>query len=635
MNVISLSTGNKLAGRYRVLRKLGEGSFAETFLAEDELLPNGFRCVVKKLKTAVEEASRLQVAKRLFDLEAHSLHRLGSHTQVPQLFAHFEEDREFYLVEEYIQGSSLYQELASGQRWSEGYTINLLQDILEVLKFVHQKQVIHRDIKPSNIIRRIQDGKLVLIDFGAVKQVPHQAFGENGSAVTQTVIVGTPGYMPGEQLLGSPRMSSDVYAVGVLAIYALTGLNPALGQLPSDESTAELVWHDRANVSPELTAILDKMTAYDFRQRYPSATEAFEAIHALARCRPTDAPTRLKETSGSIEIPTNLSEGAALDSGMAVDSKPKRIFINLQTLGGVIGNVLGGNPALSSNNILEKTAIQPLEPMAIGTVAASGVSFDPLAGTEVVASPVSRRSFQSKLAILGGIGMVALGAIATIASPHIGLLCQAFNNCPVEAINDSRFGTAGDSAKSVLMGVKEIQPLSEIERAAKPLEPSKKQLPMIDTDQVTSNRPKPKVSPSAAISPPGKAEGTQSVSSTAKPTPAQVQSPSRSRNPALKPAVKRNKTQNKSSSTKRTKPIPSQPIATVKPAAKPKRSKPKPPIDTPAKKVVPTQPQRAYSGESGTKTDRGSAKSAEDPPKFKQTTRHNPNSSGNRKRRDS
>jgi eukaryotic-like serine/threonine-protein kinase len=365
MDTMSLSTTDKLAGRYRVLQKLGEGCFAETFLAEDELLPDAFRCVVKKLKTAFSEEDKQQIAKRLFDSEAHSLHRLGFHGQIPQLFAHFEENNNLYIVEEYIQGTSLYHELSKGQRWSEDYVLKLLMDLLEVLKFVHQKQVIHRDLKPSNIIRRARDGRLVLIDFGAVKQVSNQILDNDNSVVTHTVVVGTPGYMPGEQLLGNPRKSSDVYAVGMLAISALTGLNPARGELPVDEFTAELLWHNQANVSPELMTILDKMVAYDFRQRYPSAKEAFEAIQSLTRSRQFDAPTVLKEASGTIEIPADHGEGSPIQSGYVPafkgkpDSKTGTVIINLKSLGSTILNRVGGNsllPPPPSRQVIDQTA---------------------------------------------------------------------------------------------------------------------------------------------------------------------------------------------------------------------------------------------------------------------------------------
>jgi serine/threonine protein kinase len=292
MEPMTLSIGYKVASRYRIIDKLGEGSFAETYLAGDEHCL-GYHCVVKKLKTGVEEESRLQITKRLFESEAKTLQQLGSHGQIPKLLAHFEENAEFYLVEEYIEGISLYHELATEQQWDEGYVLNLLQDILEVLCFVHYKGHIHRDVKPSNIIRRYQDGKLVLIDFGAVKQITNQVLDENNLAA-YTVIMGTPGYMPSEQLRGNPRMSSDIFAVGMIALYALTGLNPALGQLPEDDQTAEIIWRDRAPISPELAAILDRMVAYDFRQRYPSAQEALDAIHSLMLDRQNDTPTVVK-----------------------------------------------------------------------------------------------------------------------------------------------------------------------------------------------------------------------------------------------------------------------------------------------------------------------------------------------------
>jgi serine/threonine protein kinase len=531
METISLSSGNKLAGRYRVLQKLGEGSFAETFLAEDELLPDSFRCVIKKLKTGVEEDSKLQIAKRLFDAEARTLHQLGSHIQIPQLLAHFEEDSEFYLVEEYVQGGSLYQELAAGQKWSEGYVIKLLQDILEVLSFVHQKQVIHRDIKPSNIIRREHDGKVVLIDFGAVKQVTNQVVDDNSMASPHTVIVGTPGYMPGEQLRGSPRTSSDVYAVGMIAIYALTGLNPALGQLPEDDATAEILWHEHTAISPELTAILDKMVAYDFRQRYPSATEALDAMHALRLHRQEDAPTILKEASGPIGIPggsgitpaprtTGSAGSGSTGATGSVGSAPRNsgIIINTSAMGSGIGSSVGsgvgnsgignsgpgsgvgnsgigsgignaGNSGIPPQNViqlgagaLEQTSIGPIEPMTpttMGTYAVSDAPPAQVAKAATVAPAGKRRRLNLKLLALGGAGVVALGAIATLASPNIEPICKALNNCSAEVTYNSLYETARDSAESALTAVKGAKSLGDLEKASGQLQKSVQQLTKI------------------------------------------------------------------------------------------------------------------------------------------------------------
>jgi serine/threonine-protein kinase len=163
-----------LAGHYQIVRHLGGGGFGQTFLAKDSHLPGEPLCVVKQLKPKAADNATLEMAKRLFNREAQTLYRLGDHDQLPRLLAHFEQDDEFYLVQEYIEGQPLDRELAERTQLSEASVIPLLQDILEVLVFVHQQNVIHRDIKPANLIRRSKDGKIVLIDFGAVKEVSAQ-----------------------------------------------------------------------------------------------------------------------------------------------------------------------------------------------------------------------------------------------------------------------------------------------------------------------------------------------------------------------------------------------------------------------------------------------------------------------------
>jgi serine/threonine protein kinase len=221
------------------------------------------------------------MARRLFDTEARVLYQLGNHPQVPSLLAHFEENQEFYLAQEYIEGSRLSSQIEEGKPWSETRVVLLLQEILEILAFVHGQQVIHRDIKPSNLIRRHQDGKLVLIDFGAVKQVSSSPLVDAETGATNlTVAIGTHGYMPNEQYAGKPRFSSDIYAVGMLGIRALTGVHPQ--KIQEDPLTSELSWHSHAvSVSSALTEVLDRMVRYDFRDRYPTATEALAALQNL------------------------------------------------------------------------------------------------------------------------------------------------------------------------------------------------------------------------------------------------------------------------------------------------------------------------------------------------------------------
>ncbi len=270
-----------LGGRYQILRRLGSGGFSRTFLVSDLHLPNHPRCVIKQLKVQDKDTGTLDMARRLFGTEARVLYQLGNHPQIPALLAHFEEKREFYLAQEYIEGSRLSRQIEEGKPWSETRVVLLLQEVLEILAFVHRQQVIHRDIKPSNLIRRHRDGKLVLIDFGAVKQVSTSPLMDAETGATNlTVAIGTHGYMPNEQYAGKPRFSSDVYAVGILGIRALTGIAPQ--KLDEDPVTSELDWRKQApSVSSSLAHVLDMMVRYDFRDRYPTAQEALEALQNL------------------------------------------------------------------------------------------------------------------------------------------------------------------------------------------------------------------------------------------------------------------------------------------------------------------------------------------------------------------
>ena len=260
-----------LVGRYEIIRELGGGGFAITFLAKDYLQPSQPLCVVKQLRPEHNEPRIVE----FFETEATVLEKLGKYSQIPQLLAHFRENKNLYIVQEFIEGHDLKQEIIPGKQLSEDYVTKLLQDVLEVLSFVHNQQVIHRDIKPENLMRRHQDGKIFLIDFGAVKELGALIVNVEGK-VTSSVIIGTPGYMPNEQKNAKPIFASDIYALGVTVIQALTGISAV--DFEEDAKTGEILWRHKAQVSKHLANVLTKMVRRHYSLRYANATEVLQDL---------------------------------------------------------------------------------------------------------------------------------------------------------------------------------------------------------------------------------------------------------------------------------------------------------------------------------------------------------------------
>lgn len=217
-----------LDGRYVPLRKLGQGGFGAAFLSCDRRTPGMRECVVKQLQPSVNfKPEQIKKVTQLFHREAEVLEKLGAHPQIPELFAFFAVEPPstelptelFYLAQQYIDGENLEQELHRKGKFSEAEVLEVLQGVLEILDFVHNNHSIHRDIKPSNIMRSL-DGKLYLVDFGAVKQVvavgtknpiENSTTNIRSEAITN---VYTPGFAPPEQTDGRAIFpSSDLYAL--------------------------------------------------------------------------------------------------------------------------------------------------------------------------------------------------------------------------------------------------------------------------------------------------------------------------------------------------------------------------------------------------------------------------------------
>ena len=280
--------------RYKITKLLSSGGFGQTFLAQDTQRPKNPLCVVKQLKSKYSQDDCLEKAKQLFAREAESLELLGEHPQIPRLLAHFEIDNEFYLVEEYIAGETLTQELENNILLEE-QVIDLVTELLNIIDFVHQNKIIHRDIKPSNIIRQKKDGKLFLIDFGAVKEV-------TGELLPGTII-GTPGYFPSEQAQGMPDFCSDIYAIGIIALKALTGIDPHARYFNNFNKDLQenIIWQDKATVSSGFSDILKKMIREHKQERYQSAAEVLRDISKLDDSH-KDTTKIIKSKSNKIEL---------------------------------------------------------------------------------------------------------------------------------------------------------------------------------------------------------------------------------------------------------------------------------------------------------------------------------------------
>ena len=315
--------GKTLGSRYKILEYLAEGGFGRTYLAEDTQLPGKNTCIVKQLYPSSQKPRLLEIARRLFKTEASVLHNLGHHQQIPELLAYFEEESKFYLVQQYIKGKTLATELNSEQTWSQGQVIELLQDVLNILQFIHAQGVIHRDIKPDNLIRRQSDRRLILVDFGTVKQVLQ---GQQTNLDQLTVAVGTQGYMPTEQARGKPHLTSDLYALGMIGIEALTGIIPI--ELEEDDR-GEIIWQHLANVSPNLAQILTQMTRCQVEDRYQSATEILQDLHKLARVNITEPQSVTAIDSTKI---VNQSRSQSIHTGSVRNNKVVALpVVNNQT----------------------------------------------------------------------------------------------------------------------------------------------------------------------------------------------------------------------------------------------------------------------------------------------------------------
>jgi serine/threonine protein kinase, bacterial len=266
-----------IANRYQVIRELSSGGFGETFLAEDTQIPSRRQCVIKQLKPVTHNPEIHQLVKERFQREAITLEELGNtNEQIPTLYAYFSEGDQFYLVQEWIEGETLFALTQQQKLLSEDVVKEILIKLLPVISYVHSKGIVHRDINPANIMLRKQSQQPVLIDFGAVKETMGVVINTQGNS-SRSIVIGTPGYMPPEQTAGRPVFASDLYSLGLTAIYLLTGKPPDL--LDTDPANGEIKWQS-PEISANFAAVINRSIQIHTRDRFASAQEMLTALQS-------------------------------------------------------------------------------------------------------------------------------------------------------------------------------------------------------------------------------------------------------------------------------------------------------------------------------------------------------------------
>ncbi|MCJ2542777.1 serine/threonine-protein kinase [Thermostichus vulcanus] len=278
-----------IRNRYRAFKRIGQGGFGSTFLVRDQDMPSKPWRVIKQLRPVENSPQIAKLSEELFNREAQVLERLGEHSQIPKLFAHFQEGGNFYLVQEFVQGITLSQEMHRNGAFSEEQARQVMQEVLLILSYVHSHNTVHRDIKPANLIRRKEDQRLVLIDFGAVKEL-----GPSHEQAAEVTAIRSLGFSPPEQVQGQAvGPSSDLYALAATCINLMTLESPAKFY---DHDTGQWDWSGRLQLSPEFNAILTRMLQQAVNQRFATATEVLRALQGMS----------LEEISSSVSQPIVL-----------------------------------------------------------------------------------------------------------------------------------------------------------------------------------------------------------------------------------------------------------------------------------------------------------------------------------------
>ena len=272
-----------IRGRYEILKDIKDDDFIKAYLVKDKDVPSQTTYIVKKLIPASKDADTLAKIRRFFAERLKDREKLNGHSQIPKLIASFEENQEFYIVQELVDGHNLDKEILPNALWNETKVIALLIEILNILEFVHRQNLSHLNLKPANLKRRRSDEKIVLIDFGALKEICASTLDAEQSARTKLTSFLSDG-LPKEATERS-EVSRDIYAVGAIGIQALTGVH--FKDFSIDKNTHEIIWRYATPDKPmvainnDLVKILSQMICHDHNKFYSDVTEALKDLRTL------------------------------------------------------------------------------------------------------------------------------------------------------------------------------------------------------------------------------------------------------------------------------------------------------------------------------------------------------------------
>ena len=319
--------------RYRALRVIGQGGFGKTFLAQDEGKPSQPHCVIKQFAFATinPNASQgtLDEAIRLFGEEAKRLDALGKHPQIPELLAFAIHEGKHYLVQEFVEGETLEQELKRVNAFSEQQVRDVLVEVLQILEFVHGKSVIHRDISPDNIIRRRSDKKLVLVDFGAAKHATATLLAKTGTSI------GKPSYGAPEQMQGKAVFQSDLYGLGVTCLHLLTNIEPFTLYSVLE---SEFVWRQFLNgkvVSDKFGKLLDRLTSLKVKDRPSSAIDVLQELGIGQVTPPRNSNITTSQSLKTNQSVSTIPTKVAVPNNVALNKNKSQVSIELRSSVGI------------------------------------------------------------------------------------------------------------------------------------------------------------------------------------------------------------------------------------------------------------------------------------------------------------